>query len=127
MEMNYQHSIAPPSAENNPDWEEIFEEQATPLREVYPEQLALYKHYFLTYWRKSSFFVKRGYDRPFAQPKSKKTGKPLPLFGRLADDALEQHLDGQRYADHAWVHDRAKFDKYIKRDDNLYWLGLYGG
>jgi hypothetical protein len=106
-------------------WDEILDEETELLSALVPDDLALYKHYFVTYWRKYGYHVKRSYELGFAQPKNKKTGKPLYLFN--ADDCLEKHLDLPRYAAHHYVHDRERYEKFIKNDQQLYWLGLYGG
>jgi hypothetical protein len=132
MTMTDVHDIVAPheaisnsDSTSGPEWEDILGEETQLLSELVPDDLALYKHYFVTYWRKNGYHVKRSYESGFVQPKSRKTGKPLYLFN--IDDALERHLDYPRYAAHYYAHDREKFDKYIKTDEQLFWLGLYGG
>jgi hypothetical protein len=107
--------------------EEVLAEEASLLGDLVPDELALYRRHFLDYSPKAGYHVKRGYDRGFVQQKNKKTGKPAYLFPAARDSALERHLDFWRYANHYQVHDPEAYDKYVRNDDQIYWLGLYGG
>ncbi len=113
------------------EWETILAEDASLLRQLWPDELKLYKKHFSDFFRKGQCWVKRGYtkDKPFILVRSKEKDtegkrKPLYIFPELLDTYLEQHLDLDRWRRHHLTYNTRK-DK--TRPTDLFWFGLLPG
>lgn len=109
------------------EWLPVLEEEATPLHALDPPEYALYKRYFIDYFPKRCFHVKRSYTKGFIRPK-KKDGQPLPLYPELLTEALEQHLDPVRWDAYLQAHDPERFRRDMEireaKKTTYYWFAL---
>lgn len=118
-----------PDIEDHPDeveHREMLRELTLPLREVFPEELAVYEEWFVKFFPKSRHYVRKGYDSPFYEVKYKKTGRPVPLYEERLHELLEKHLDYERYGDHLYAHRRKDYEQYFRPEKRL-WLGMLAG
>lgn len=115
-----------PDIEEHPDeaeHREMLRELTLPLREVFPEELALYEEWFVKFFPRKRHYVRKAYDSCFYEVKNRKTGRPLPLYETRLHELLEKHLDYERYGDCLYAHRRKDYEAYY-RPENRLWLGM---